>query len=752
MTLKNKSIFVILAIVLISIASTYYIAKLKFNYDFESYFPQKDCDLEYLLQFRKDFENDTDFLIVAIENKKGIYDTVFLNKINSLSIQIKGHAGVRKIIAPTNLKTPVMGAGGFFEIPLLHTHDSEKLIQDSIRIAKYPYLSSGLISKTKNAVAIVIFNTQNIKKKAGDDLIDFIDSEVAAQHFDNVYTAGKIKASKIYVEKMQEEVLVFIIASTILIGLFLFIAYRTVWGVVVPLITVVLSIAWTLAIMSILGKDLDLLTSLLPPILFVVAMSDMTHLLSKYLEELRHGTAKIPALTLALKDVGLATFITAVTTAIGFVTLLNSTIAPIRDFGFYTGIGVFVAFALAFTFLPAALVLLPAPPIAKLKNENVFWYRMLQKLFIWICGNPYLILSTTISLVMVAIFFTFKISVDAKLLDDISDKDPLKKSVQFLEDNFGGVRPFEMAIYAKDLNSLMNYAALSKLNEVEIYLKNKYQVRDIISPNTFIKYLMQASNGGLDEYYKFPSKEEFETLLPKLKLITKRKEFAAFCSKDFSKMRVSGKIKDDGSLAIANKNKDLAIYLTTIGSNQLWNYQLTGSSLLIDKNNSYLAQSLIEDLILGIISIALIIGLLFRQTKMIVLALIPNLIPLLVIGGIMGTCGIHLKASTSIIFSIAFGIAVDDSIHFLSRFKMELRLHQSHLYALKRTYLSTGKAMIVTSLILISGFATLLLSSFESTFYTGFLIGLTLLIAIVADLLLLPVLLMLFYKKGNKTK
>ncbi len=752
MTLKNKSILVILAIIFISIASTYYIAKLKFNYDFESYFPQKDGEREYLMQFRKDFENDTDFLIIAIENKKGIYDTVFLNKINTLTKQLKSHKEVRKIIAPTNLKTPVIGAGGFFEIPILHLHDSKKLIQDSIRIGKYPHLSAGLISKTKNAVAIIIFNTQDIKKKAGDDLIDFIDTKVAAQNFDNVYTAGKIKASKIYVEKMQEEVLVFIIASTILIGLFLFIAYRTLWGVVVPLITVVLSIAWTLAIMSLLGKDLDLLTSLLPPILFVVAMSDMTHLLSKYLEELRHGTAKIPALTIALKDVGLATFITAVTTAIGFVTLLNSTIAPIRDFGFYTGIGVFVAFALAFTFLPAALVLLPTPPIAKLKNENVFWYRMLQRLFIWICGNHWGIISATITLIMVSIFFTLKISVDAKLLDDISDKDPLKKSVQFLEDHFGGVRPFEMAIYAKDSGSLMNYASLIKLDEVEVYLKNKYGVRDIISPNTFIKYLLQASNGGIDEYYRFPKKEEFEALLPKLKLITKRKEFAAFCNKGFSKMRISGKIKDDGSLAIANKNKAFSQYLSNIGSKENWNYQLTGSSLLIDKNNSYLAQSLIEDLILGIVSIALIIGLLFRQTKMIVLALIPNLIPLLVIGGIMGACGIHLKASTSIIFSIAFGIAVDDSIHFLSRFKMELRLHQSHLYALKRTYLSTGKAMIVTSLILISGFATLLLSSFESTFYTGFLIGLTLLIAIIADLLLLPALLILFYKKSNKAK
>ncbi len=747
MTLKHKSIITILVIVAITIASTFYIAKLKFNYDFESYFPSKDDDLEYLLQFRKQFENDTDFLIIAIENKKGVYDTSFLGKINNLTKAIKLHPDTRKMLSPTMLRTPIVGAGGFFEIPILHLNDSEKLIQDSLRISKYPHLSSGLISKTTNAVMLIVFNTQNIKKKEGDALIGYVDSTVASYKFDEVHVAGKIKASKIYVEKMQEEVVVFILASTILIGIFLFIAYRTAWGVLVPLVTVMLSIAWTLAIMSLLGKELDLLTSLLPPILFVVAMSDMTHLLSKYLEELRNGLPQIPALKLAIKDVGMATFITAITTAIGFVTLINSTILPIRDFGFYTAIGVFVAFALAFTFLPAVLVLLPPPRIAKLRTEELFWYKFLQKIFMWICKNPIAIVSATASLMMVSAFFIYRISVDAILLDDISDSDPLKKSVYYLEENFGGIRPFEMCVSSKDSTSIFTYQSLKKLDEVENYLATNYGVKDLVSPNTFVKYLLQATNGGLDEYYRFPTESEFDLLAPKLKLVTKRKEFALFCNSKMSLMRISGKINDVGSLAVANKNEDLVSHLTKIKSDQQWDATLTGSSLLIDKNNSYLAKSLIEDLVMGIASIGLIIGLLFRKTKMMILALIPNLIPLLVIGGIMGACGIPLKASTSIIFSIAFGIAVDDSIHFLSRFKMELAIHKSHIYALKRTYLSTGKAMIVTSLILISGFATLLLSSFESTFYTGLLIGLTLLIAIIADLLLLPALLILFYKR-----
>jgi len=180
----------------------------------------------------------------------------------------------------------------------------------------------------------------------------------------------------------------------------------------------------------------------------------------------------------------------------------------------------------------------------------------------------------------------------------------------------------------------------------------------------------------------------------------------------------------------------------------LLQYKITGTSQLIDLNNSYLSKSMIFGLLIAFGVIALIMGILFRSVRIIIIALIPNMLPLLMIGALMGFTGIPLKVSTSIIFTIAFGIAVDDTIHFMSKLKLELAKGKSMLYALKRTYLSTGKAIIVTSIILCGGFVTLIFSGFLGTFYIGVLISLTLLFAVVADLTILPVMLIFFY--GNR--
>jgi predicted RND superfamily exporter protein len=742
----SKPLLILIA--LITILSILPILKLKFNYDFESYFPANDEDLEYLIKYRSQYENDTDFLLIGIENSTGVLKKDFLEKVKSLSSSIQQLPNVRKIVSLTNLKLPIAGPAGIFMVPVVHPEDASKYRNDSLRLFQNNYLKGNIISADGKAINILIQHTQDIKKKAGDSLLFNIERLLQRYHFEKVHVAGKIKASEVYVKKMQTELIVFISASALLISMFLFVAYRSAWGIIVPLITVIISITWTLAIMSLLGKDLDLLTSLLPPILFVVAMSDMTHLISKYLEELRSGRPKNVALQTALKEVGWATFITAITTAIGFITLLNSSIRPIRDFGFYTAIGVFVAYTLAFSFLPAVLTCMRTPKIAKRSNDTLFWHTSLKKTLLWIFKNKFQILNCSITLMLLSLFFIFKIEVNSTILDDISDKDPLKQSVLFFEKKFGGIRPFEMEICLKDTSfNILDYRNLYELDQLETYLKREYEVNNIVSPLSMVKLLNQSLNGGLPEYYKLPEEEDFKHMQKKILLLAKRKDVRPYLSASGNRARISGKMKDIGSLLIAKKNAALDTFVSTQLNPFLFRYKLTGSATLIDKNNTYLAQSLIEDLIFGIFSIAVIIGFLFKSPRMVLLALVPNLIPLLVIGGVMGLFEIQLKASTSIIFSIAFGIAVDDSIHFLSRFKLELHEGKHFLYALKRTYISTGKAMLVTSLILISGFISLLFSTFEGTFYTGMLISLTLFIAIIADLILLPVLLVLFYRK-----
>jgi predicted RND superfamily exporter protein len=217
-------------------------------------------------------------------------------------------------------------------------------------------------------------------------------------------------------------------------------------------------------------------------------------------------------------------------------------------------------------------------------------------------------------------------------------------------------------------------------------------------------------------------------------------------------MRIGGTIPDLGNKTVTAMDDKLRNYLRTKTCDGKIDYQITGTAHLIDKNLSYLSVSLVKGLAVSILIVALIMGLIFSSGSILLISIVPNVVPLLFIGGVMGYIGVELKISTAIIFTIAFGIAVDDTIHLLGKFRYELMKGRTRMYALKRSYMTTGKAMILTTLILCSGFALLVFSSFLGTFYLGVMLCLALFVALIADLTLLPVLILLFYtpKKSKK--
>jgi predicted RND superfamily exporter protein len=214
--------------------------------------------------------------------------------------------------------------------------------------------------------------------------------------------------------------------------------------------------------------------------------------------------------------------------------------------------------------------------------------------------------------------------------------------------------------------------------------------------------------------------------------------------------RLSGTIPDWGNNIVSEKNRAFEKFLSQNIDSTMLSVKLTGTAHLIDQNLKLLSFNMLQGLILASIIIAVLMSLLYRSFMMTIISLIPNMFPLLVVAGIMGYLGINLKISTAITFTIAFGIAVDDTIHFLSKFKLELNKGKTMIRALRTTYITTGKAIIITSLVLFSGFFMLVLSDFEGTYAMGALVSVSLLVAVIADLLLLPILLLWFYKPRKK--
>ncbi len=746
---KNSKI-VVGIILLITFSLIFLITKLRFNYDFESFFSTNDEETSFYMDFRKNFENDSDYCLIGIENKDGIFKADFLKKVDALCTDLKDVKYMESVRSITNTKTFIGSSYAITPINLIHD-DYQRLKDDSVNIFAHQEMIGTLVSKNGKALAIYVkkenmVGTPNpekltIKERETAWLAE-VEAIVAKYKFDNLHLAGRIKAENYYISKMEWEIIVFTSASLLLVICFLFIAFRTLWGILLPLVVVVFAVIWSMGVIALFGQKMDIMTVLMPTIMFVVGMSDVIHITTKYLQELRAGKEKIAAVKSTLKDVGLATFITAFTTSLGFLTLMGSNVLPIGNFGFYTGIGVILAFVLSYTFLPAMLILLKTPNISHEKESKMFWTAWLHNLLLWILPRRKYILLTMGAICVISAIGISKIRVNAQLIDEVSEGDPLKDDFVFFEKFFSGVRPFEIALeLGKDAHSINDYEVLKEIEKLEKYIQTTCLVNQISSPTTIYKVINRGFNNGLANQYKMPEKDEF---LKAKKLIRKYKKIAdmgLLTTKDQKMGRITGITTDIGSNRSQEIKNELNIFIAKNINPNLLKPRLTGSAYLIDLTNDNLSVNLMKGLTFSIVVIAIIMGLLFRSFKMIIISILPNIIPMLMIAAIIGYFDIGIKMSTSIIFTIAFGIAEDDTIHFMSKLKLELSKGKSLLYALKNTYLSTGKAIIITSLILISGFMILVFSDFKGTFYVGLLISLTLIFAMFTELLLMPVLL-----------
>ena len=734
--------WIIAAVVLITLGAGYQISTLGFDYEFEHFFPSEDDDLDFYYEFLDKFATDVDFVLIALRNEEGIFDEAFLSKAKSMCDALQALDEVERIRSPFDARSLSLGPFGPIDIPYLHWDKPDLYAADSAKIYAYSKGVGTLFSEDAQSIAILVKIEPNLSKQETDTVYFEMKEVMNRFAFDEMHVAGKVIGQAYYIEQIQFEFALFFSIAILLVVFILSLVYRSIWGVIVPLLVVMLSAIWLLGLMGVVGKQIDIMTALLPLVIFVVGVSDVIHLLSRYFEEIRNGKAKLEAIMVAYKQVGMATFLTSFTTALGFLTLLSSGIQPVRELGIYAAAGVFIAFFLSFSLLPAILVLTKVPKLAYKEPSDLFWNKLVRIIFFFSMRNQWKILSATLVVIVISLWSISRIEVNNYLLEDVGKDDPMRYSFEYFERYFAGARPFELAVSVKDSTlDVFDPAVVRELERVDKYLQENFGVGDVISPLTMIRSAHQALNGGRDSEFRIPeSTEELNKALKVVQMFRKRPEFEALVTVDGREARFSGKTGDMGG----KKAKALGMALSDHFANDdplhTIDFRLTGMAVLIDKNNETLSLNMMFGLLFALGVVAVIMGLLFRSVKMALVTLIPNVLPLLAIGAVMGIAGIDMKVSTSIIFGIAFGIAVDDSIHYLSKYRLERGKGRSHVWALRRTSVSTGKAIILTSLILCAGFFTLISSDFTSTFYVGLLVSITLAVAVIADLFVLPVL------------
>lgn len=710
----------------------------RFNYDFEQFFPSDDPNLAFYQDFSTKFGNDNEYLLVALDHPKtGISDPKFLNQALEIQIQIQGLEKIDTVISILNLQKPIIGLFGMTKVNVLDWNDS--LNKQNITKILGAYRSK-LISKDGKSLLFLIQNQQKISKEDGDVLYGEIQTIFQQNGVKPLAIAGKIQAQGDFVNLMQQEFGLFLGLSFLLMIGMLGLIFRTWWGIILPIFVLGIGVAWAIGWMLVIGKSLDVMSIMQPTLYLIVGLSAIIHFLSNLLKKIKSGIKKDLAIQQVFGELWLAVFLTILTTSFGFFSLYFTSIPALKEFGLNTGLGVLVMFVVVILILPGLLYL---TPIQSPKTESkLVGTRFLQMLLSFIFRRRRLILLVFGGVTLLSILLASQLKINGFLLDNLPLDHPIQQDFTYFDTQYGGSNPLEISLkVGKATSSLLEYEVLEQIQKLENEVQALFGEGQIISPLTMIKLLNQGLNQGNEKAFRFPSLGQYSRM-EKFFGNSSSQYTADILTEDQREGRLSTRAADLGSHLMQAKREALDEFVRANIDSSLLSVQWTGTAYLIDRGHASVSFQMAKGLTVAFLLVGLIAGFLFRSWRVSFIMLIPNFIPLIWMLGLMYLLGIDFKLTTAILFTVAFGIAVDDSIHFMTRLRIELATQKSFLYALKRTFFEAGRAIITTSAILVAGFCLLIFSQFGVTHFTGILISFSLVFALLADLILLPILIL----------
>ncbi len=746
MSQKFRTISLIIFAVL-SVCSIFFATKIKGEFNFEQFFPVGDPDLEYFYQFIEEFETDDNFLFIAIDHKKDVFEKYFLNQFHQFSLECKKLPFVISANSITQLKYPQKTPFGIIAIPAVHRNDTTKYQKDKKQLLEDERFVGTLISEDATSVVLALKLKDNIQINDSRILMNKMDSLIHQYQFKHFHYLGRPNFQVEFINLQFREIIISAIISGLLVALILFLIFRTAWGVFISIISIGMGMLLFLGMLGISGRPLNLMAALYPVLLIIVGTSDVIHMMSKYIDELNKGLSKNEAIKNTIKEIGIATLLTSVTTAVGFLTLLSSKVIPIRSFGINAALGVLIAYVTVLFFTTSLLTFFKSEQIIKLNNRKLFWKPFMEWLYQFTKNNPRKIALGMLFVIVICGIGISLITTNYSIESNLPKGQKITKDYIYFEKNYAGFRPFEIAVIAKDTFKATDYLVLKEIDKVEQHLKQYNAIRSSHSITSIYKSIHRAFHQNKVEDYKLPSTEkefiEYQKFSKKIPQIS----LDILVSKDEKKARISNRILDVGSDTIKAIGKRIDEWMLKNTNNNIVEFKRTGTGILFDKNEEYIRDSILYGLGFAMIAVCLLMGLLFKSWKMIFISLIPNIFPLLIAAALLGFTGIELESGVAIVFAIVFGIAVDDTIHFLSKYKILRNKGYSIDDSLHITFLETGKAIGLTSIILFFGFLVLLFSINPPSVTIGIIISVTLASALFSDLFTIPVLIRWFLKK-----
>lgn len=548
-------------------------------------------------------------------------------------------------------------------------------------------------------------------------------------------------------QNIIDEIGLFVAAALFITSLIFFLFFRSFRATFISMFVVIIGVMWSLGTLGLLGYDITVLTAIIPPLIIVIGIPNCIFLINKYQQEVKNHGNQAKSLQRVISKVGNATLMTNLTTAAGFATFIVTDSHLLTEFGIIASINIVLLFFLCLLIIPIIYSFMPLPKEKHLEHLNK---KQTQKFVDWLVKmvkeHKVTIYVTSVVLMAISIIGIYQIRVSGSLIEDMPKKTEFYRDILFFENEFDGVMPLEIMIDTKRKKGVMKLSTLKRMDELQETITDIPELSKPTSIVNLVKYSKQAYYNGNPEYYELPTAQEQGFILTYAKNTVRDSKdnlLKSYVDSTGQYARITTFMRDIGTDKMDNVEERLWEKINKVFPKDQYNVTLTGKALVFQKGTTYLIDNLVSSLIFAIFLISLFMAYLFRSFKMIIISLIPNLLPLLITAGLMGYLGVPIKPSTILVFSIAFGISVDDTIHFLAKYRQELkannwRIRKSVINALRET----GVSMFYTSIVLFFGFSVFMISSFGGTVALGGLVSATLVFAMISNLLLLPALLL----------
>jgi len=699
--------------------------------------------------FKGRFGEDGNVFVVGIKNKH-IFELSQFNALYEMCDTIKKIEGVENVLSITqtiNLyKDTVKKKFDFIKVVPVKPHSQAQINNIRNLIFSLPFYNGLLYNQEKDVFLVAITLDKNeINDKNREVLVSEITSVV--ENFKHktgseIHYSGLPYIRTVQTQMIKSELILFIILSLIIAAAIMVLFFKSAKVVLSSMIIVVISIIWTLGTITLLGYKITILTGVIPSLLTIIAIENCIYLINKYHWEYRMHGNKIKALSKVVRRIGYATLMTNLTTATGFAAFIFTSNTMLREFGIVASINIIVEYLMSLALIPIVFSYMAPPENKHTKHlENTRLHKIIEYIKFLVFNRRIPVYIVTTIFIIICAYGLTKMKTSGRVVDDLKTDDPIYVDLKFFEKNFKGVMPFEIAIDTKKKNGVMNLSVINKINKLQLELDSIPQLSNPISIAEFTKFAKQAFYNGDPSYYSLPNNMEKGFILSYLpsKTSDKNNLMRAYIDSTKQYTRISMQMADIGTKEMKDIEARLKPKIDSIFNPEKFDVTITGNSMVYTKGTDFLIRNLIESLLIGILIISLLVAMVFSSYRMVIIAMLCNLIPLLVTAAIMGFAEIPVKPSTLIVFSVALGISIDNALLFLTRYRHELKRNLGDIrLSVSNALNETGISMIYTSIVLVLGFGVFIISDFGGTQALGMLISLTLFVALFFNIIVLP--------------